>query len=145
MARVDCDCSGWSLDDTAMTFGDVKVSADGLRQTKVHEWLIRFFFGGLVSLAAGIISQQLGPVVGGLFLAFPSILPATVTLVKKHKGRSDAAECSRGAAFGSFGLITFAIITALAAGVLGPVTTLSAATLGWLATALIVWRMASDS
>ena len=128
-----------------MTFSDVDVSADGLRQTKLHEWLIRFVFGGMVSLTAGIISQQWGPAVGGLFLAFPSILPATITLVKEHKGRSEAADCARGAAMGSFGLITFAIIPALAADRLGTFTTLTAATVGWLVTALFVWRIANKT
>jgi hypothetical protein len=34
---------------------------------------------------AGLLAKQFGPVFGGLFLAFPAIFPASVTLVEKHE------------------------------------------------------------
>jgi hypothetical protein len=124
-----------------MKLTKVQASADGIRESKLHEWIIRFVFGGLVSLTAGLISRQWGPEVGGLFLAFPSILPATVTLVKEHKNRDQAADCTRGAALGSVGLISFAAVVFLAAEHWSAVVTLTAATLAWLVTSLLVWAV----
>ncbi len=37
------------------------------------------------SVAAGLIANKWGPGVGGLFLAFPAIFPASVGLVEKHE------------------------------------------------------------
>ena len=38
-----------------------------------------FFFGGLITAVAGVIAQRFGPIIGGLFLAFPAIFPASAT------------------------------------------------------------------
>ncbi len=62
----------------------VRVRLVGIRETKAHEYLVRFFVGGLITVAAGLIAEIYGPVIGGLFLAFPSILPASITLVQRH-------------------------------------------------------------
>jgi hypothetical protein len=37
-----------------------------------------------MTVVAGLIAARFGPVVGGLFLAFPAIFPATATLIEKH-------------------------------------------------------------
>jgi succinate-acetate transporter protein len=65
----------------------MKVSFDlsGLKRTKWHDYAMRFLFGGLVTVAAGLIAKKFGPVFGGLFLAFPAIFPASATLVEKHE------------------------------------------------------------
>lgn len=89
-------------------FSDIHVNLDGLRETTAGEWLLRFIFGGLVSVVAGVAGLKWGPVVGGLFLGFPSIMPATMTLVKKHRGREQAIEDTRGTIFGSIALVLFA-------------------------------------
>ena len=47
---------------------------------------LRFAFGGLITAITGLIAHNFGPVVGGLFLAFPAILPASVTLIEDHDG-----------------------------------------------------------
>jgi hypothetical protein len=62
----------------------LKLTFDSLRETKPHEYVSRFIFGGAVTVAAGLISEHYGPVVGGLFLAFPGIFPAGISLVEKH-------------------------------------------------------------
>ena len=56
-----------------------------LREAKWHEYAIRFFFGGLITVATGLIANKFGPAVGGLFLAFPAIFPATATLIASHE------------------------------------------------------------
>ena len=63
----------------------IKAKLSRLGQTKWWEWLVRFAFGGVVTAIAGVIAKEFGPVVGGLFLAFPGIFPAGVTLVERHE------------------------------------------------------------
>jgi hypothetical protein len=59
-----------------------EVSVDGLKKTKPWEYLVRFAMGGAITVATGIVAHVWGPLVAGLFLAFPAILPASLTLVK---------------------------------------------------------------
>ena len=65
----------------------MKISFDfsALKRTRWYEYALRFFFGGAVTVAAGLIAKHYGPVFGGLFLAFPAIFPASATLVEKHE------------------------------------------------------------
>jgi hypothetical protein len=63
----------------------IQVSFAALRTIKPHEYAVRFFFGGAITLAAGLIAKRFGAAVGGLFLAFPAIFPASVTLLSKHE------------------------------------------------------------
>ena len=63
----------------------VNASLESLRQTKWHEYALRFFFGGAVTVMAGLIAKKFGPQIGGLFLAFPAIFPASATLIEKHE------------------------------------------------------------
>jgi Protein of unknown function (DUF3147) len=92
-------------------------------KTKWSEYLVRFAFGGAITVIAGILAKYFGPVFGGLFLAFPAIFPASATLVAKHetekkknagiattsRGRQAAALDAAGAALGSAGLAAFAL------------------------------------
>ena len=65
----------------------MKISLDlsALGKTKWYEYALRFAFGGSITVAAGLIAKKWGPGVGGLFLAFPAIFPASVGLVEKHE------------------------------------------------------------
>jgi len=81
------------------------------------------FFGGLVTAIAGVIAKQFGAAVGGLFLAFPAIFPASATLIEETReakegkkglhgaprGREAASMDAGGAAMGSIGLLLFAL------------------------------------
>ena len=81
------------------------------RQTTRREYLTRFVFGGLVTAMVGLVANAFGPVVGGLFLAFPAILPASLTLVAQHSRTNRAAGAGAvGAAFGSLGLMAFGLV-----------------------------------
>src|ERR1700676_2917567 len=102
----------------------VKINFSSLRQTQWHEYLSRFLIGGGITAFAGIIAQKFGPVVAGLFLAFPAIFPASATLIEKHerqkkeragvnpgrRGRDAAALDAAGAAMGSIGMFVFALL-----------------------------------
>jgi Protein of unknown function (DUF3147) len=95
-----------------------------LKKTKRHEYAVRFFFGGLCTVAAGLIAKRFGPSVGGLFLAFPAIFPASASLIESHekrrkakigfdgchRGRMAASLDSRGASLGCVGLLAFAFV-----------------------------------
>lgn len=119
----------------------VEAKPESLKETKAKEWVIRFVFGGLVSATAGVVAHFFGPVIGGLFLAFPSILPASLTLVKDHDGRKQASEDARGAAFGSIGLFAFAGVMMATATSWHPVLALAAATAAWLVVSVVTWRV----
>jgi Flp pilus assembly protein TadB len=53
----------------------VQAKFAALKGIKPHEFALRFLFGGLVCVAAGLIAKEYGPAIGGLFLAFPAIFP----------------------------------------------------------------------
>ncbi|HZU27299.1 MAG TPA: DUF3147 family protein [Bryobacteraceae bacterium] len=131
----------------------ISASTGGLHQTKWYEYAARFLFGGAMTVAAYLIAKHFGPVVGGLFLAFPAIFPATATLINNHekerkqnqgldpgcRGRRAAGADAAGTVMGSIGLAVFAIIVWIfiprAAGWL----ILPAALAAWMLTAAAVW------
>ncbi|HXB63151.1 MAG TPA: DUF3147 family protein [Acidobacteriaceae bacterium] len=102
----------------------VRIRLAALKDIKPQEVVQRFLFGGACSLAAYEIAQRFGPVIGGLFLAFPAIFPASASLVEKHhrenvqaaggdgvtEGRLAAAMDAAGAAIGCIGLMGFALV-----------------------------------
>ncbi|HET9623596.1 MAG TPA: hypothetical protein VFP84_19625 [Kofleriaceae bacterium] len=110
-----------------------------LKKTHAWEYLVRFAFGGAISTLTGLIGHAWGPWIAGLFLAFPAILPASLTLVKQHDGRSQAIEDARGARLATLGLWGFAGVVIVLAGEAAPPIVLVAATLAWLAIALGLW------
>ena len=131
----------------------IKVNPSALKQTKWHEYLVRFAFGGLITAAAGIIAKKFGPEVGGLFLAFPAIFPATATLIEKHeiektqkkelqgivRGRNAASVDAAGSAMGSVGLFVFAVIVLDFIAGRNLWLVLAGATLCWLAVSVLAW------
>lgn len=104
----------------------IRVTYDpsGLRETNWREIAIRFLFGGFITAATGLIAKEYGPGLGGLFMAFPAIFPASATLVAKHedeameeaglRGNRRAARAAaldaRGTAMATIGLMVFAIL-----------------------------------
>ena len=63
----------------------IKIDPSGIRDTRWHEYVVRFAGGGIITVIAGVIAKKWGPGVGGLFLAFPAIFPASATLIEKHE------------------------------------------------------------
>jgi uncharacterized membrane protein (GlpM family) len=109
-----------------------------------HSWkehAVRFVFGGVVTAVAGLIAHLYGPVIGGLFLAFPAILPATVTLVKNHDGRRAAVEDTGGAALGAVGMLAFGAVVWLLAERLAAWQVLGLAALAWLLVSAALWAI----
>ena len=133
----------------------IEFHISALRRTRWHEYALRFFFGGAITVAAGLIAKGYGPVFGGLFLAFPAIFPASATLVQKHetekkrragmtdndRGRKAAALDARGAALGCVGLVCFAwVLWRLLPRWNAPLSLLVALTV-WLGVALLAWGL----
>jgi len=78
---------------------------------------------------------------GGLFLAFPSILIASLTLVDQKEGRDEAREDAREALRASLGMIAFAGVAAALLVSAGAAVALGAALLAWAAVAAVAWRL----
>jgi hypothetical protein len=135
----------------------MKISADfsAITRTRWYEYASRFLFGGAITALAGIISKRYGPSIGGMFLAFPAIFPASATLIETHqkrskeragghgtiRGRKAAALDSTGASLGSIGLLTFAILAWKLLPHLPPWAMLSIATLAWLLVSVVAWKI----
>ena len=84
-----------------------------LRQVKASDLAVRFGFGAAVSVVAAVTGNVFGAFVGGMFLAFPAILPATLTLLEQHDGTRAAVHDQRGALLGALGMVAFALAAAL--------------------------------
>jgi uncharacterized protein DUF3147 len=130
----------------------VRIKLAALEQTKWWEYAIRFVFGGLSTVLAGLVAAYFGPETGGLFLAFPAIFCASATLVDRHerkrkerlglagrrRGLQAAAQDAAGAALASFGLAGFgALIWWI--GPRSPVLSLASASAVWAGIALTMW------
>ena len=130
----------------------VHLKLSALRDVQCHEFIIRFALGGAMTVIAGAIASRFGAAAGGLFLAFPAIFPASVTLVEKQvrqqkeehglrgarRGEEAAALDARGAVFGSLGMIGFA---AAIYGLIEQSTGLAlvAATSLWASISVLAW------
>jgi uncharacterized membrane protein (GlpM family) len=80
-----------------------------IRDCRPRDFIVRFVFGAAVSLAAAVVGKVWGPAFGGLFLAFPAILPAALTLIEDKESRRDARHNDLGAIAGVPGLAVFGL------------------------------------
>ena len=122
--------------------------AQALKSKKPRDYLVRFAFGASISLIAALISVKY-ELFGGMFLAFPAILPASLTLVQRDSGREEASIDAEGAIIGAAGLLAFALVAAFGIKPLGAVPALIAAAAAWLVVsmtiyaAIMAWRAAT--
>ncbi|HKV30478.1 MAG TPA: DUF3147 family protein [Candidatus Dormibacteraeota bacterium] len=109
------------------------VGFDWSKLSKTHppELLIRFVFGGGIALVSALAGSLVGPRFGGLFLAFPAVLPATLTLIEKKEGTAKAWADASGGVLGALGLAAFAF-TALQLLRANPMVALTLAVLAWV-------------
>jgi hypothetical protein len=132
----------------------ISVNFSALRKTKWFEYAIRFVFGGAITAFAGVVAKQYGPVLGGLFLAFPAIFPASATLLERHererkkkagipetiRGTQAAALDAYGAGLGAIGLLCFAVVLWQFLRWHNATLVLSAATMIWTLVSILLWR-----
>jgi hypothetical protein len=114
-----------------------------LREIKLHSLLIRFGFGVAASVVAGTVTVLFGDRVGGLFLAFPAILPASLTLIDKEEGRQKAEVDAAGATIGALALVSFALVARELVTRTPMITTGLAAFAAWLLTGLTLYGIAT--
>ena len=133
----------------------MQIDSSSLRETRWYEYAFRFMFGGLVTVLAGWIARKFGPVIGGLFLAFPAIFPASATLIEKlerkkkerkglngtQRGRDAAALDAAGAAMGSLGLSLFAAFVWIFVLYFRPWLVLIGAAVVWVAASICIWAI----
>ena len=108
-------------------------------KAKPRDLLIRFVAGGLTSIASGLVTLVFNARVGGILLAFPAILAASLTLIAQQEDSVDAREDARGAIAGGFALAVFAAVAALSFDHLAGALTLAIAAGAWLATAGLLY------
>jgi protein-S-isoprenylcysteine O-methyltransferase Ste14 len=86
---------------------------------------------------------------GGMFLAFPAILPASLTLIERDAGKQEASIDAEGAIIGAIGLLAFALVVSFGIKTMGAIPALIAAATAWLVaslgiyTAVMAWRAAT--
>lgn len=109
-----------------------KVDVSKVRDVNVKQMGARFALGAVVSVGAGIISHGVGARIGGVFLAFPAILPASLTFVQHKEGTHTADRDALGAVLGGFALVVFAAIGESMFGRHNSALVLLLALCGWL-------------
>jgi hypothetical protein len=134
----------------------IDVNFASLKSTKPHEYALRFVFGGIITAATGLIAMHYGPVIGGLFLAFPAIFPASATLIESHekqrkqkagyngtnRGRIAAGIDAAGTFLGALALVLFALILYRFLPSHNAILTLATASLAWLTLSILLWLLA---
>jgi Protein of unknown function (DUF3147) len=136
----------------------IEIQLSSLKDTQPHEYAMRFLFGGLATVVAGLIAQRFGPAVGGLFLAFPAIFPAGASLIEAHekrrkaklgsdgrnRGRMAASLDSKGAALGSVGLVSFGFILWRRLTEHNAVAMIALAAGLWLLVSYVLWAIGAN-
>ncbi|MGA7155918.1 MAG: hypothetical protein WBY53_03680 [Acidobacteriaceae bacterium] len=124
-----------------------------LREGKPSEYLTRFLFGGIVTVLAALIARHYGPVIGGLFLAFPGIFAPGLSMTETHAverkaaggadghlfARAEAAVEAAGASCGALGLAAFAFVLWKTLPTHSLTITLTLAATAWLAVSVAAW------
>ena len=133
----------------------IQIDISSLKEIRWDQTAIRFGLGGLITVAAGMIARNFGPGIGGLFLAFPAILPASATLIEKHekekkerlgmhgsvRARKAVAIDGAGAAIGSIGLVAFALVVARYLPHHASWFVMGTSTISWMAVSLLFWQI----
>ena len=133
----------------------VRIGADfsKLGKTKPSAYLTRFLFGVGLTLVFSLTSKWAGPVIGGLFLAFPGIYPPGSSFVEKkeeerkqqagmhgtQRARQLTSAHGVGASAGAIGLLAFSTIAWLGLPRYGLAVPLLVATVAWFGISFLSW------
>ena len=109
-----------------------KLRLSRLKEIRLRDYLIRFLFGGIVSIAAALIGQMTTTRVGGIFTAFPAILLASLTLINQKDGKQASAMDAQGAVLGAVSLVVAAILLSITLGIMAGVFSLLLSLGVWL-------------
>jgi hypothetical protein len=133
----------------------IRMDFSSLKETRPHEYALRFLFGGICTVLAGLIAKRYGPGLGGLFLAFPAIFPAGASLIEGHekkrkaqhgldgtrRGQLAASIDAVGASLGCLGLMTFAFTLWIGLPQYNVLSVLIVATAVWLGISTLLWAI----
>ncbi|MGI8564192.1 MAG: DUF3147 family protein [Candidatus Dormibacter sp.] len=117
-------------------FEKVSVNWSKLKQQTWQQLLLRFAFGAGIAIVASLAGDLVGQRFGGLFLAFPAILPAALTMVERQEGEGKAEVDAMGASLGGLAMIGFAVVVKTLMPRLGAPLAEAAGWIVWLALAL---------
>jgi hypothetical protein len=131
----------------------IGLDVSSIHHLRLRDYVVRYVFGGIVTVLTGLIARRYGPGVAGLFLAFPAIFPAGATLIEKQqlekkrrvgldgtsRGRVAAGIDAIGAAMGTLGLIAFALLAWRFLPSHSSPAILTIAGLAWLAISVLAW------
>ena len=110
-----------------------------IAQIRPRDLAARFGAGALTSVVAGLVTLAFGARAGGLLLAFPAILAASLTLIQEEEDTAEAREDARGAVVGGCALAIFAAVAALMLGHAGAAVALACAAAAWLIGAIFLY------
>jgi len=137
----------------------VKIDTSVLSLSRWNDYAFRFFFGGCITVIAGLAATKFGPAIGGVFLAFPAIFPAGATLIEKNerekkqkeglkgetRGRQAASIDAAGASIGTLGLFIFALLVWRLLPQHGTYISTLAATASWFGISVLFWLIRKHS
>ena len=118
------------------------VEPEKVSHVRARDLGYRFVAGALTSIIAGVLTIVFGPRIGGVMLAFPAILAASLTLIEEQEDSAEAREDARGAVVGGAALGAFAAVAAELFGNVNGAATLALATLAWFVTAVLLYVVA---
>jgi hypothetical protein len=133
----------------------ISANPSALKMTRPHEYVLRFLFGGACTAIAGWIAHRFGPELGGLFLAFPAIFPASASLIEKHererkatagmdgtsRARAAASLDAAGASVGALALLGFAAVVWMELAQHNATAVITTATVVWAVLAGLIWML----
>ena len=119
------------VDATASETEPVTIDLAALGKVKPTEYLVRFGFGAGIAALSGLVGLRFGPQAAGVFLAFPAILPASLTLIEKKQGAPQADADVRGGILGGVGMLAFAAVAVLLLPRVQPALALAVALGAW--------------
>jgi succinate dehydrogenase/fumarate reductase cytochrome b subunit len=109
-----------------------KLNLSLLRGVRLKDYLIRFLFGGIISVLAALVAQGTTGRIGGIFTAFPAILLASLTLINQEDGKSACIQDAQGAVLGAVALVLASIVLSLTLGILAGIWALLLGLGAWL-------------
>ena len=110
-------------------------------KARPRDLLIRFVAGAVTSVTAGVVTLAFGARAGGILLAFPAILAASLTLIEQQEDSVEAREGARGAIAGGFALAAFAAVAAVSFGHIAGALALAIAAIAWTVTAGVLYAV----
>ncbi|MEV4751609.1 DUF3147 family protein [Streptosporangium amethystogenes subsp. fukuiense] len=120
----------------------MRIQPSKLRRVTLPGMALRFAFGAAVSVAAGLVGNHWGPVTGGVFLAFPAVLAATLTLIQDEEhSRIPASNDARGAVLGAVGMIAFALCVWALATRIPTLVAMGIALVAWAIVAAVLYLL----